>query len=329
MTDLPLRDGSDGEAVRDLQHRLTALGFATADEPGTFGRPTAEAVRAFQKHRGLTASGVCDATTWEALVEAGWRLGDRPLYLAPTMLRGDDVADLQRRLSAMGFDAGRVDGIFGALTERALLDFQRNAGLVADAVCGTATLGALARLGDRHDALIVDVRERERFRCGPRSLAQRSIVVAHDGGLDALTSALARLLTASGATVQVVQHPEGSHQADQANLIGADLFLSFSLAEGGNSEEGCRFFYYRSPTGWESKGGRLLAELVREAIADLLPCAEDAIVPMSIPVLRATRMPAVVLELAPPSIVVERTGELTVRLPMALERWVGRYGLDN
>jgi N-acetylmuramoyl-L-alanine amidase len=328
VTDLPLREGSDGEAVRDLQHRLGALGFTCGDPPGTFGPSTATAVRAFQKHRGLTTSGTCDGTTWDALVEAGWRLGDRPLYLAPTMLRGDDVADLQRRLSAMGFDAGRVDGIFGPLTERALLEFQRNAGLVADAVCGPATVGALERLGDRHDALIVDVRERERFRCGPRTLAERSIVIAHAGGLDALTAGVARLLTASGATVQIVQHPDGSHQAGQANLIGADLFLSFSLADGGGAD-GCRFCYYRSPAGWESKGGRLLAELVREAVADLLPCAEDAILPMSVPVLRETRMPAVVLELAPASVVVERTGELTVRVPLALERWVSRFGVDS
>ena len=36
------------------------------------------------------------------------------------MLRGDDVAELQRRLNALGFDAGREDGILGAETEPAL-----------------------------------------------------------------------------------------------------------------------------------------------------------------------------------------------------------------
>ena len=45
------------------------------------------------------------------------------------MQRGDDVADLQQRLSTLGFDTGRVDGIFGDRTSRALAEFQRNAGL--------------------------------------------------------------------------------------------------------------------------------------------------------------------------------------------------------
>ena len=36
------------------------------------------------------------------------------------MLRGDDVSELQRRLNALGFDAGREDGILGPETEAAL-----------------------------------------------------------------------------------------------------------------------------------------------------------------------------------------------------------------
>src|SRR6266545_3977054 len=45
------------------------------------------------------------------------------------MLRGDDVYELQRELGSLGFDAGRVDGIFGPRTLEALLGFQRNAGV--------------------------------------------------------------------------------------------------------------------------------------------------------------------------------------------------------
>ena len=89
----------------------------------------AAAVEAFQHRRGLRVDGVCGAQTWWALVEAGFRLGDRFLYHRQPMMRGDDVAELQRRLSALGFDTGRVDGIFGDLTSRALAEFQRNLGL--------------------------------------------------------------------------------------------------------------------------------------------------------------------------------------------------------
>ena len=77
---------------------------------------TQAAVCAFQQARGLTSTGVCDDLTWTALVEASWRLGDRHLYLRAPHLRGDDVAELQHRLGQFGFDAGRVDGIFGVET---------------------------------------------------------------------------------------------------------------------------------------------------------------------------------------------------------------------
>ena len=73
------------------------------DLRGRFGPGTQAAVVDFQRHRGLPASGVCDTATWMALVEAGYRAGDRLLYLRSPMLRGDDVADLQRSLGALGF----------------------------------------------------------------------------------------------------------------------------------------------------------------------------------------------------------------------------------
>ena len=46
----------------------------------------------------------------------------------------------------MGFDCGRVDGLFGVETEQALREFQRNIGVVADGTCGPATLKALNQL---------------------------------------------------------------------------------------------------------------------------------------------------------------------------------------
>ncbi|MGZ7087798.1 MAG: peptidoglycan-binding domain-containing protein, partial [Ilumatobacteraceae bacterium] len=141
MDVLPLSHGDTGDAVRDLQQRLAALGLDPSIEPrGAFGEATVASVRAFQTARGIPASGVCDASTWTALVEAGYRIGDRLLYLRSPMLRGDDVAELQRGLGALGFDAGRVDGILGPTTERALRDFQRNAGLTTDGVCGPEVL---------------------------------------------------------------------------------------------------------------------------------------------------------------------------------------------
>src|SRR4029077_5089017 len=141
VAELPLRPGASGEAVRDLQQRLAGSGHPPmGDEPGAYGPGTQAAVRTFQLARGLRVDGVCGPQTWSALVEAGYHLGDRHLYLRQPMLRGDDVGELQQRLGALGFDAGRTDGKLGPLTEAALRDFQRNAGLTVDGVCGPSTL---------------------------------------------------------------------------------------------------------------------------------------------------------------------------------------------
>ena len=44
------------------------------------------------------------------------------LYHRIPMMRGDDVAELQARLNSLGFDTGKVDGIFGPDTLAGLLD---------------------------------------------------------------------------------------------------------------------------------------------------------------------------------------------------------------
>ena len=104
-------------------------------------------IRSFQQERGLHVTGELNDSTVRALEEARWKLGDRSLNLQPSpMMRGDDVAALQARLTEMGFNAGRVDGIFGPRTESAVKDFQKSVGIKVDGKCGPATIIALIRL---------------------------------------------------------------------------------------------------------------------------------------------------------------------------------------
>lgn len=138
------RRGDRGAPVRDIQHRLDALGFACADDqPGDFGAATERAVRDFQQERRLSVDGEVGPETWRTMVDAGFVLGDRQLYYRMPMLHGDDVAELQRSLNAIGFDAGAVDGIFGPDTLRALLDFQHNRRLAEDGIAGQNVLDEL------------------------------------------------------------------------------------------------------------------------------------------------------------------------------------------
>jgi len=311
--------GAAGEAVRDVQHRLTALGYNVGgDEPGRFGDATVGAVRSFQDARGLRVDGICGPQTWSALVEAGYTLGDRLLYHRSPPLRGDDVASLQRRLGALGFDAGRVDGIFGIHTATALTDFQRNAGLTTDAICGPATIAALERLGAKAatDDSVAGLREREALRQAPHTLSGRRVVVGEPGGLDALAAAVRHQLQGRGALVVCLSDPDGSVQASQANAFGAELYLG--LAAGG---EGCSTAYYATQ-GFVSQGGWRLADLVDGEVAPVLGLPGEGGRPMALPVLRETRMPAVVCEMGPPARVVERTAALAQALTRAVGAWV-------
>ena len=264
--------------------------------------------------------GVCGEQTWAALVEAGYRLGDRLVYLRHPMLRGDDVADLQRRLGALGFDAGRVDGIFGPDTQRALMEFQRNAGLTVDGVCGPATLQALERLGARreHRQPVVAVRELETLRQAPRTLQGKRVVLGHDGGLHAVASAAARVLMEAGAHVAVLEHPDQSQQAAEANAGEADVYVGLVLeAEG----QGCRSAHYAGHR-YESAGGRRLAELIQASVPPALGLPDGGVRGMALAVLKETRMPAVVCELGPPQRVVPASAELAQALAKAVAEWV-------
>ena len=67
----------------------------------------------------------------------------RWLRLADPMMTGDDVTDLQARLIGHGCDPGPLDGIFGALTDGAVRQFQAAAGLDADGIVGPLTWEAM------------------------------------------------------------------------------------------------------------------------------------------------------------------------------------------
>jgi N-acetylmuramoyl-L-alanine amidase len=149
------------------------------------------------------------------------------LYLRRPMLRGDDVAALQARLNALGFDAGREDGIFGDQTHEALVEFQRNAALAIDGICGPATIDLFDRVGGMAGGDIASVREREDLRSGPHSLKERRLLVAVPPELAALGDLVQRELTEAGADVLLdASGEDDSRVASEANAYRADGVLA-------------------------------------------------------------------------------------------------------
>ena len=120
--------GSRGSQVRRVQQRLISLGYLGGTADGVFGTKTQTALTRFQSDKGLDADGVAGVVTLTAL-DFVFRQGDS----------GEDVAAIQKKLSALGYYTGAADGIFGSATAAAVRSFQAANGLTQDSVVGFAT----------------------------------------------------------------------------------------------------------------------------------------------------------------------------------------------
>lgn len=259
-------------------------------EIGHFCASTVQAVRNFQRDRGLRPTGTIDDATWAALVEASWQLGDRLLFHTSPYLRGDDVAALQAKLAHLGFDCGKIDGIFGPLAARALQRFQRNCGLHADGVCGPETVAVLERVIRQSGSGpgIAALREHEQWRASGGTLTDLKVVVAHDGGFGTVTRGVARHLRAAGASVVPLDDPDVLVQAQTANQFAAAVFIGFHASE----EPLARAIYYAVPA-FSSVPGRALAEQLAAALVARRVAPAVDVVGERRPILRETKMPAV------------------------------------
>lgn len=164
-----LRYRDNGDAVLRLQQALNQLGYAAGTADGKFGAATEKAVRNFQKANGLTQDGIAgDATqtllyqmvngTVAAVTPAPSTSGNTTISGGTATglfagnyqtlqygSRGTRVTTLQNALNQLGFSAGTADGRFGLGTQKAVVSFQKSAGLKQDGKAGKATLVALEK----------------------------------------------------------------------------------------------------------------------------------------------------------------------------------------
>ena len=298
-----------------------SLGHLVEPLDGIFGSGTEAAVKDFQRDRSIDIDGICGPQTWDQLVEAGHSLGSRLLYLQSPPLRGDDVADLQRLLTSLGFPMSQIDGIHGQQTADALVDFQLNAGLVPDGVCGPITVDFLHRVGQRFGeaADITRLQEKQRFLNAGSELHGYKIVLAESGGLDAVVASLRRSLSDSGAEVLTTHHPDWSSHAQQANMFDADFCIGVEIRDEGSTV--CHFLgdHFESPT------GKQLGSAVAENLQSIVPGISSQ--GMRLPLLRETRMPALLLRIDDVTALVRNHHTMSLVITDALRSFV-EVGLD-
>jgi N-acetylmuramoyl-L-alanine amidase len=273
--------------VRELQERLISLGHAPLLDPiATFADGTIVAVEAFQHSRGLPITGVVDGTTWSRLVEAGWQPGKRLLYLTTPHQRGDDVAELQVHLGQLGFNPGRIDGIFGPATEHALTDFQRNCGLTSDGTLTRATLSELTRMTltttDRR--LVNDARDLAGFddaTTGP-------VVLCGEGPLASL---IASSLSVTFDVHNLTDTPDDD-VARYANAHGATAVISLLAIPELN---GIHLHYWASYHS-HSRRGEHLASSVATGVSRSQQLPPVEVTGMALPIMRETTMTTLRIE---------------------------------
>lgn len=314
-----IRRGQRHRAVADLQARLEHLGFVIepSELGGTFGPSTETTIKEFQQRWGLDVDGIVGEATWRALVESSWTLGDRPLRLSEPFLRGDDVRELQASLNALGFTAGKHDGIFGFGTASALRDFQRNLSIDEDGIAGLETIRALERLRIViKPGLGPRITEREARRAYPPGIGGKRVVVdpGHGGGDPGgvspagetesdyafkLAANTARLLDALGAQTTLTRGPNDgpteSARAQIANRAAADVVVSIHLNWHHTPIAAGSATYYFQHGKVASEPGEYLANLVQRALieAGRPDCSSHG---KAYPLLRETQMPAVIVE---------------------------------
>ncbi len=171
----PLRLGSMGDDVKQLQSRLKELGYFEGKISGAYLPGTQEAVAMFQQCSGENGTGIADLETLfllysedaihaddpSALIPAATPGPDSALlsdadviYLtpAPTVAfskqlkyesKGESVKQVQRRLTELGYYEGNISGNFLGNTRNAVKAFQKQNALEADGIIGEATWNAL------------------------------------------------------------------------------------------------------------------------------------------------------------------------------------------
>lgn len=122
-----VRPGARGERVWTIQLSLQQRGYSLLAD-GLYGTATTNAVKAFQRARGLPVDGRVGPLTWPRLV-----------FTVTRGNRGPAVRAFERWLRLVYRYDVLVDGTFGPRDQAAIRNVQFNHGLRVDGIVGPAT----------------------------------------------------------------------------------------------------------------------------------------------------------------------------------------------
>lgn len=311
--------GTAGSEVAEVCDWLARVGLIEKKQT-YFDEKVEFAVRKFQQDRGLSVDGIVGPETFRRLEEARWLLGDRVLSYTPGhLIHGDDVATLQRKLNDLGFDSGKIDGIFGIRTFSALQELQKGIGISSDGICGLEVFKAFARLtravtGGSPEELR-DSLKHEFKKTGiankvilidsqfvKKDFVSNELQVAEVEILLDIARRLEGKLAALGTTTLVTKSNEYQDEmarAQYANQSKVDLIISLHLdALASEFARGCATFYFgNEPQGNRSLVGGQLAELIQTKLCQIPQIVDCGVHPKTWDLLRLTRMPAVKIAL--------------------------------
>ena len=280
---------------------------------GVFGPRTERAVRTFQQSVGLLSDGLVGEITWREIFEAGFRPGERLLYLRHDPSRGADVVELQRMLNDLGFDPGAVNGVFDGRTAHAVRDFQKNAGLQVDGVVDEPVFKTLKTYAGQ--SLGTHQMPDKNGGYFPEDFFSGTIVVdaAHGGaqtgyvapsGLTeaylnlAVAQELAQILPANEIllTRSADETVSSANRAFLANSSGAKMVVSIHhAAHETPTARGSACFYFER-LGYQSHRGRMAATYVQKGVSRSLGVPDIGEFGRSYDILRETNIPAVMVE---------------------------------
>ena len=147
-----LRIGSRGEEVLKMQKYLNSIRnryptIPRLTEDGIYGNGTAAAVREFQRIFGLTQDGVIGMNTWAKIIQQYNNVAPIGTVAMEYIKSSNDIITVQEYLNTLAREYStplvKVDGDFGANTQKAVKEFQSLFGLEANGVVGEETWNAL------------------------------------------------------------------------------------------------------------------------------------------------------------------------------------------